>query len=277
MNIITELEFDECIYMLNKAIEIYDIGAKNNTVEDLKNLLKSVEKWKSDWQTIEREVPNCLKKIKERNVCECEELYKKIISSAFNSFVIYAYSSGSKWRFSDACGRIRAIPKRDKLEREIKESLEKAKAECGRNKILYTEEMKQLREYYNYKKLERSKYIDKNDLQKSSRGVICGINALKLAENILSSEDLCDCQRNELKEIIEFAKYDGKPLSIDFTASPSELKVGERTIIRLQVKDGRAPFEIEMKGSYKIGKEKGEGRGFVLNWMPEKEGHLMSI
>lgn len=272
LNIITDLEFEEGIYMLKKALEIYGEKINNQLTVEIKELLKSVEKWKASWNIIKNEVPKCLEMIKEKNVCICDENYQTKISPAFNSLMIYVYPSSDKWKISNASGRPRAISERDKLEIEIKETLKNAKVECENNKILNTKEMKILKEYYTYKKLQSSQYIDKKELEKNSKNVICGVNALAYAEKILSSNNLCDCQKNELKDIIEIAKKDGKPMSIEFIATPNEIKFGERAEIKLNIRDGRPPFEYEMLGSYKIDKTKSQARGFNVKWLPEKVG-----
>ncbi len=206
LNIIPDLEFDEGIYMLENALKIFKLKVDNALKKEIKDLLGSFKKWKSAWKILNEETPKCINMIKSKEVCKCDELYQLKIYASIKDLTIYVYSSEDKWKISKAGGNPRKIPQKEKLEKEIKEELEKGKIQCEKNPVFLTKEWHNLKNFYSFKQLESSQYINKENLQRDSAPVLCGVNALKIAENILSNPDLCDCQRNELKKIIEIAK-----------------------------------------------------------------------
>ncbi len=274
LNIIPDLEFDEGIYMLENALKIYKLKIDNTISKEIKDLLGSFKKWKIAWKILSEETPKCINMIKNKEVCKCDELYQLKIYPSIKDLTIYVSSSEDKWKISKSGGNPRKIPQKEKLEKEIKEELQKGKIQCEKNPVFLTKEWHNLKNYYSYKQLEGSQYTNKENLKRDSAPVLCGVNALKTAENILSNPNLCDCQRNELNKIIEIAKKDGTPMVADFSVNPREIKFGERVMINLKIQGGTPPFEKELKGSYKINKYSDSSRGFNVNWKPEKTGNL---
>ena len=272
LNIVTDLEFDEGLYMLNKSAEIYKEGENSSIGQNIKRLIGTFQRWKQDWQVLQSEVPNCLSMLKKRQLCKCDNLYKSKIYPSASSFTTYEFASPDRWQISTATGVPRAIPQKEKLFSEITNALSSSKKQCDGHPIFRTKEMKDLIDYENRKTLEKSPYIDQSELQKSSAPVMCGVNALKVSERLLSTQDLCDCHVERLENIIEIAKKDGEPLSVNFTVNSNEIIFGGRVEIMLQIEGGKAPFGAEMTGNYKYRKDHDNSRGFFINWLPDSVG-----
>ena len=271
LNIVTELEFDEGLYLLHKAAEFYTVGKSNPLGENIRRLTGNFEKWKKDWQILKSEIPGCLALIKDKSVCQCDRLYNEKITPAANSLTIYEFASSEKWSISTANGTPRAIAEKDKIYNELKDKLSRAKNECANNPAMNTKEMKDLTDYEARKFLEKSPYINQEDLKKNSAPVICDTRAVKNAEKLLSAPGLCDCQQEKIKGILDTAKKDERPLAIEFGADKKELAVGERVMINLSIKGGLPPFSADMIGDYSYNM-RSEARGFNINYQAEKAG-----
>lgn len=277
LNVLPELAFDDGIYMLDKALSFFG-EEKSPRVKEIKDLKVSFLKWKDAWNTVMSEVPVCLNFIKNKEVCNCEDLYQKKILPSLNLLNIYGFASSDRWQIFNGSGVPVRISKKEKFQKELKESLEKAKKECENNPALNTKEMKELKNYYSYKIYEGSSFTDKENLKKYSATPICGVNAKKIAEKILSGSDLCDCQKKELQNIIEIAKNDGLPMSVYFDVRPKEIKLGERAILELKIKGGKPPYNHILTGSLEQNVKKDPSPGFVYDWRPEKAGtHTFNI
>lgn len=277
LKILPELEFNEGIYMLDKALDFYQ-EEKNPRVKEIKELKKSFLKWKDAWETLKNEAPICLDFLKNKKICACEELYSKKILPSINLLNIYTFASANKWEIMSASGAALKIPEKEKIEKELRESMEKAKRECEKNPLFKTKDYQDLKNYYSYKIYESSNYTNKENLKKYAANPICDINALKIAEKILSNSDLCDCQKREIEEVLKIAKRDAKPMEVYFDANPKEVKLNERVIIELKIKGGRPPYNNVLKGSLNLNMEKDPSPGFVYNWLAEREGtHYFDI
>lgn len=273
LNIVTELEFDEGLYMLNKALEIYKVGEDSSIGRDIKRHISNLQRWKQDWQVLQEEVPKCMSMLKQRQVCQCDKLFQAKIYPSAVSLTIYEFASSERWNISTATGFPRPIPKKDKLFSEVQRALISAKADCDAHSIFKTPEMKALIDYERTKSLEKSPYIDQNQIQKHYAPEICGIHAVRYAEKILSTPDLCDCHRDRLRAIIDIAKKDGEPMTVEFNFSSNEIEYGNRVDIRLQIVGGKGPFYADMTGSYNYSKGHDNSRGFhIAGWMPDSVG-----
>ncbi len=271
LNIVTEFEFDEGLYLLHKAAEFYTVGKSNPLGENIQRLTGNFEKWKEDWLTLKREIPGCLALIKDKRVCECDRLNSEKITPAANSLTIYEFASSEKWSISNANGTPRPLPEKDKIYNELKDSLSRAKNACANNPAMNTKEMKDLTDYETRKFLQKSPYINQEELKKNSAPVICDTRAVNNAEKLLSEPGLCDCQKEKIKGILDTAKKDERPLVIEFSADKKELSVGERVILSLAIKGGVPPFSADMIGDYSY-TMKSEARGFSINYQTEKAG-----
>jgi len=271
LNIVTDLEFDEGLYLLRKAAEFYKVGEASPLGENIKRLIKGFEKWKKDWQVLQQEIPNCLSLINKKQVCGCDKLYQAQIYPAAASLMIYEFASSEKWTIGTATGSPRAIPEKDKIFDEIKNKLASAKSQCEMNPILKTKEMKDLIDYETRKSLEQSPYINQDDLKKYSAPVICDTRAVKYAEKMLSTPDLCDCQQNKIKGILDRAKKYAEPIEADFKADAKEITFGQHVRLDFRIKGGKAPFMYEMSGDYPYN-NKSEARGFTIQFQPKSSG-----
>ncbi|MBI5848435.1 MAG: PKD domain-containing protein [Nitrospirae bacterium] len=271
LNIVTEFEFDEGLYLLSKAAEFYSVGKSNPLGEEIQRLIRAFEKWKEDWQTLKSQIPVCQSLIKDKRVCECDRLNSEKITPAANSLTIYESASSEKWSISTATGAPRPLPEKDRMYKEFKDSLSRAKNECANNPVMNTKEMKALTDYETGKFLQKSPYINQEELKKNSAPVICDTRAVKTAEKLLSSPGLCDCQQEKIKGILDAAKKDERPLEIEFNADKRELSVGERVLLNLSIKGGVPPFSADMIGDY-IYTQQSEARGFSINYQTEKAG-----
>ncbi len=271
LNIVTEFEFDEGLYLLHKAADFYKVGKANPLGQDIQRLIGNFEKWKKDWQILKSEIPVCMGLIKDKRVCECDKLNSEKITPAANSLTIYEFASSEKWSISTANGTPRPLPEKDKIFKELKDSLSRAKNECANNPAMNTKEMKDLTDYETRKFLEKSRYIKQDDLKKNSAPVICDTRSVKYAEKLLSMPGLCDCQQEKIKGILDTAKKDARPLIIEFGADKKELTVGERVILSLSIKGGVPPFSADMIGNYSYNQQS-EARGFSINYQTDKAG-----
>ena len=273
LNIVTELEFDDGLYLLHKASEFYKSGESNPLGQTIKGLISSFEKWKNDWQTIRAEVPNCLSMIKDKRVCECDRLNREKIMPASNSFVVYAHASPQKWEISTAYGQPRPIPKKDKLMADLKQNLETALRKCAAHPALKTKDMTQLRDYDTCKTIEKSSYINQEDHRKYSALPISDEQAIKKAEKLLGEPGLCDCERDKIKAILETAKEGFKysKLEVDLTASKKSLRLGEYLRVSLMIKSGRKPYTYVMTGDL-TANVRGTEVGAVTEYPPKTPG-----
>jgi hypothetical protein len=273
LNIVTDLEFDEGLYLLRKAAEFYKVGESLPLGQNIKRLITAFEKWKKDWETLNREIPVCLSLIKDRQVCGCDKLYKDKIYPTASSLTIYEFASSEKWGISTATGSPRPIPQKDKIFEEIKTKLSLAKSQCELNPALSTKEMKDLIDYETRKTLEQSPYINQDDLKKYSAPVICDTRAVKYAEKMLSTTDLCDCQQDKIKNILNIAKKYAEPLQSDFISDVKEITAGQYVRLDFRVKGGKAPFTYEMSGDYPY-HDKSDARGFTIQYQPKATGTI---
>lgn len=271
LNIVTELQFDEGLYLLRKAAEFYASGKANSLGENIQRLTGNFEKWKEDWQVLKSEIPACLAHIRDKRVCECDRLHSKEISPAANSLTIYESASSEKWTIGTANGTPRAIPEKDRIYNDLKDRLARAKNECANNPVMNTKEMRDLTDYETRKTLEKSPYINQEDLNKYSAPVICDTRAVKYADKLLSGTGLCDCQQEKIKGILDMAKKDERPLVIEFDADKKELSVGERVMLNLSIKGGKPPFSADLIGDYSYDMHS-EARGFNINYQAQKPG-----
>ncbi|MBI5634439.1 MAG: hypothetical protein HZA15_13295, partial [Nitrospirae bacterium] len=271
LNIVTEFEFDEGLYLLRKAAEFYKVGKSNPLGENIQRLIGNFEKWKEDWQILRSQIPVCQALIKDKRVCACDKLNSEKITPAANSLTIYEFASSEKWSISTANGTPRPLPEKDKIYKELKDTLSREKNVCANNPAMNTREMKDLTDYETRKFLEKSPYINQEDLKKNSAPVICDTRAVKYAEKLLSSPGLCDCQQEKIKGILDTAKKDERPLVIEFSADKKELSVGERVVLSLSIKGGVSPFSADMIGDYPY-TQQSEARGFSINYQAEKSG-----
>lgn len=271
LNIATEFEFDEGLYLLRKAAEFYKAGKSNPLGENIQRLIGNFEKWKEDWQILRSQIPVCQALIKDKRVCACDKLNSEKITPAANSLTIYEFASSEKWSISTATGTPRPLPEKDKIYNELKDSLSRAKNACADNPAMNTKEMKDLIDYETTKFLRRSPYINQEELKKNSAPVICDTRAVRNAEKLLSKPGLCDCQQEKIKGILDGAKKDEKPLVLEFSADKKEVAVGGRVILNLSIKGGQPPFSADMTGDYSY-TQQSEARGFNINYQTEKPG-----
>lgn len=271
LNIVTELEFDEGLYLLRKAAEFYPVPKSNPIAENIDRLTRGFEKWKEDWQTLKSQIPVCLALIKEKRVCECDRLNSGKIMPAANSLTIYEFASSEKWGIGTATGTPRPISEKDRIYNEFKEILPRAKNECANNPAMNTKEMSDLMAYDFRKSLKRSPYIDQEDLKKTGATVICDTRAVRNAEKLLSTPGLCDCQQEKIKGILDGAKKDERPLVLEFSADKKEVMLGGRVMLNLSIKGGLPPFSADMIGDYAY-TQQSEARGFNINYQTGRAG-----
>jgi hypothetical protein len=273
LNIVTELEFDDGLYLLHKAAEFYKGGESNPIVQTMKGLISSFEKWKNDWQVVQAEVPNCLSMIKDKRVCECDRLNREKITPASNSFVVYAHASPQKWEISTAYGTPRPIPKKDKLIADLKQTLEPALRKCAAHPAMKTKDMTQLRDYDTYKTIEKSPYINQEEHRKYSALPISDEQAIKKAEKLLGEPGLCDCERDKINAILDTAKEGFKysKLEVDLTASKKSLRLGEYLRVSLLIKSGRKPYTYVMTGDL-TANVRGTEVGVITEYPPKTAG-----
>ncbi|MEJ5165849.1 MAG: hypothetical protein WHV67_02335, partial [Thermoanaerobaculia bacterium] len=269
--ILPEMEFDEGLYMLDKALGFCG-DEKGERVREIKDLKTSFLKWKDAWNVIKNETPVCLDFLKNKKICACEDLYKKKLEPPFNLFNIYIFASRDKWKIFDTSGTPVKIYPKEKIYNELKESMERARKECQNNPLLNTKEYRDLKNYQAYKTYESSSYTDKENLKKYVSSPICDTQALKIGEKILSNLDLCDCHRKEIEEIVKIAKRYVRPLEITFDINPKQINLNERAIIELKIKGGKPPYNNVLKGSLNLNMKNDPSPGFVYNWLPDKPG-----
>lgn len=274
LNIVTDLEFDEGLYLLRKAAEFYKGPEQSMAAIEIRGLTQAFEKWKKDWDTIQTEVPRCLTMIKEKKVCECERLDKEKITPASNSFVVYGQASPQKWEITAASGQPRPIPKKDKLMADLKGSLAPAKQKCASHPAMKTQDMAQLKGYEQYKFLEKSPFMNKEDFRSSSTHPISDEQAIKKAEKLLAEPGLCDCERDRIEAILETARKDFKfsHLEVDLTANRESLVLGEYVRVHLSIKGGRKPYSYSMTGDLTANVKTDPSPGLVTEYAPKTPG-----
>jgi len=274
LNIVTDLEFDEGLYLLRKAAEFHEAGESNALGQEIKRLIGNFEMWKKNWETIRGEVPRCLAMIKDKRVCECETLNSEKITPASNSLDIREQASANKWEISWAPGAPRPILQKDRLMADLKQSLEPAKQKCASHPAMKTNDMAQLKGYEQYKFLEKSPYINQEDFRKSSTLPISDEQAIKKAEKLLGEPGLCDCERDKTKGILDTATKDYKysKLAVDLTANKKSLTLGEYVRVHLSIKSGRKPYSYTITGDLTASERMTQSPGLVTEYPPKTSG-----
>jgi hypothetical protein len=274
LNIVTELEFDEGLYLLGKAAEFYKAGESNALGQNIKRLIGNFEMWKKNWQVLQSAVPECISLIKDKRICACERLREEKITPASNGLDIREYASSQKWEIGTAAGgQPRPIPKKDKLMADLKQTLEPAKRQCASDPVLKTRDMAQLNEYETRKSPEKSPYINQEELRKGSAPVISDEQAIKKAEKMVGEPGLCDCEREKIKGILETAKegFKSSKLEVDLTANKKSLRLGEYVRVSLMIKSGRKPYTYSVTGDL-TSTVRGTEVGEVVEYPPKAPG-----
>ncbi len=271
LNIVTDLEFDDGLYLLRKAADFYAAGKSSPLGETIQRLIGNFEKWREDWRIMKSEIPACMALIRDRRVCECDRINSEKITPASNSLTIYEFASADKWTVGTAVGSPRSIPEKNRILDPFKDALSRAKMQCAGNPAMSSMEMGKLTDYETRRFIEKSPYINQEDLKKSSASVICDTRAVKYAEKLLSSPGLCDCQQEKIKGILDTAMKYADPLSIEFSAEPEEVTVGGRVRLNMSIKGGKPPFSADMTGDYPY-TQQSEARGFTIDYQARNIG-----
>ncbi len=273
LNIVTELEFDDGLYLLRKAGEFHKAGESNALRQEIKRLIGAFEVCKKHWETLRAEVPKCIALVKDKRVCECNRLKNEKIAPASNGLDIREQASVNKWEISRPSGTPRPIPQKDKLMADLKQTLEPAKQKCASHPAINSKDMAQLKGYEQYKSLDKSPYVSSEDLRKSSVLPISDEQAVSKAEKILAEPGLCDCERDRVKGILDTAREDLKntKLEVELTANKKTLTLGEYVRVYLSIKNGRKPYSYTITGDMTASNRRAES-GLVTEYPPKTPG-----